>query len=246
MEEYPDRLTIASTGGPVTGNDEEDKKVWQSNTKKLEAAGVMGIEYSLSCPQGGDGTEGDIVSQNVGLSAKIIDWILEVSDPEVPKLFKLTGAVTSIAAIVIGIKEVFDRYLKKGGEAYIPKKRFHRDKAIELINNAGGFAVLAHPYKLLLENPVEFEIKIRELMAIGLEGLEAFYPLHSREQTELYIEMAMKYDLYITSGTDYHGNNKPEIELGSGIDENLKNIDISLVMPLILKKEQRASRKKRR
>jgi len=113
VREYPDRLTLASTGGPVSGNDEEDKRIWQSNTRKLEAAGVMGIEYSLSCPQGGDGTEGDIVSQNAALSAKIIDWVLEKGDPEIPKLFKLTGAVTSIAAIVMAIRKTFDNYPHK-------------------------------------------------------------------------------------------------------------------------------------
>ena len=76
--EYPDRLTMASTGGPVTGNDEDDMEGWQSNTKKLEGAGVMGIEYSLSCPQGGDGTKGDIVSQDPELTAKIIGAAIEV------------------------------------------------------------------------------------------------------------------------------------------------------------------------
>jgi hypothetical protein len=64
VKEYPDRLTAASTGGPVTGDDEADKKAWQSNTRKLEAAGAMAVEYSLSCPLGGDGTKGDIVSQD--------------------------------------------------------------------------------------------------------------------------------------------------------------------------------------
>jgi dihydropyrimidine dehydrogenase (NAD+) subunit PreA len=108
--EFPDRLTIASTGGPVTGNDRKDKEGWVSNTRKLEQAGAMAIEYSLSCPQGGDGTEGDIVSQNARLTAKIVDWILESGDGEVPKLFKLTGAVTSIEVIVTAIKEVFARY----------------------------------------------------------------------------------------------------------------------------------------
>lgn len=116
VKEFPDRLTMASTGGPVTGNDKEDKKGWQANTKKLENAGVMGIEYSLSCPQGGDGTEGDIVSQNAALTARIIDWVMEVSDPKIPKLFKLTGAVTSIVPIARAIKEVFDKYPgKKAG-----------------------------------------------------------------------------------------------------------------------------------
>jgi len=113
IKEYPDRLTMASTGGSVTGNDENDKKVWQSNTKKLENAGCMGIEYSLSCPQGGEGTEGDIVSQNAALTAKIVDWVMEVSNPDIPKLFKLTAAVTSIETIINAIKEVFNKYPNK-------------------------------------------------------------------------------------------------------------------------------------
>jgi dihydropyrimidine dehydrogenase (NAD+) subunit PreA len=76
----------------------------------------MGVEYSLSCPQGGDGTEGDIVSQNAPLTAKIVDWIMEVSDAEVPKLFKLTGAVTSIAPIIVAIREALEKYpAKKAG-----------------------------------------------------------------------------------------------------------------------------------
>ncbi len=113
VKEWPDRLTMASTGGPVTGHDENDAKGWQANTRKLESAGAMGIEYSLSCPQGGDGTEGDIVSQNAVLTARIIDWIMQVGDPEIPKLFKLTAAVTSIVPILRAIRTVLDRYPHK-------------------------------------------------------------------------------------------------------------------------------------
>ncbi|MDD5210745.1 MAG: FAD-dependent oxidoreductase [Elusimicrobiales bacterium] len=113
VKEYPDRLTAASTGGPVTGNDEFDRKGWQSNTLKLEKAGAMAIEYSLSCPQGGDGTKGDIVSQDPELAAKIIGWVMEVSDPNIPKLFKLTGAVTAIWQVVNAIKQVYARYPHK-------------------------------------------------------------------------------------------------------------------------------------
>ncbi len=113
VKQWPDRLTIGSTGGPVTGHDESDRAGWQSNTKKLESAGAMAIEYSLSCPQGGDGTEGDIVSQNAALTAKIIDWIMEIGDPNTPKLFKLTAAVTSIIPILRAIKTVFAKYPNK-------------------------------------------------------------------------------------------------------------------------------------
>jgi dihydropyrimidine dehydrogenase (NAD+) subunit PreT len=116
IKEFPDRLTLASTGGPVTGRDEADKAVWQSNTRKLENAGAMGVEYSLSCPQGGDGTDGDVVSQNAELTAKIIDWVMEASSEGNPKLFKLTAAVTAIQPIVKRIQEVFAKYPnKKGG-----------------------------------------------------------------------------------------------------------------------------------
>src|SRR3989304_5719408 len=114
-KEFPDRLTLASTGGPVTGHDDLDRTVWQSNTAKLEAAGACGIEYSLSCPQGGDGTKGDIVSQDAELTAKIVGWVMESGDPGVPKLFKLTAAVTSIVPIIAAVKEVFARH--PGAEA---------------------------------------------------------------------------------------------------------------------------------
>ncbi len=105
--EFPDRLTVASTGGPVTGDDEADRRGWLSNTAKLEAAGSCGIEYSLSCPQGGDGSKGEIVSQDAEQTAKIVAWVLEAGDPAVPKLFKLTAAVTSIVPIVAAVKRVF-------------------------------------------------------------------------------------------------------------------------------------------
>jgi dihydropyrimidine dehydrogenase (NAD+) subunit PreT len=113
VKQWPNRLTMASTGGPVSGNDESDAVGWQSNTRKLESAGAMGIEYSLSCPQGGDGTEGDIVSQNATLTAKIIDWIMQVSDPDIPKLFKLTAAVTSIVPILRAIRTILNKYPNK-------------------------------------------------------------------------------------------------------------------------------------
>ena len=113
VHEFPDRLTMASTGGPVTGNDESDRAVWQSNTRKLENAGAMGVEYSLSCPQGGDGANGDVVSQNAALTAKIIDWVMEAGRGDVPKIFKLTGAVTAIQPIIKAILEVYARYPEK-------------------------------------------------------------------------------------------------------------------------------------
>ncbi len=131
VEKYPDRLTIASTGGPVTGDDQADRQIWQENTRMLEDAGAMSIEYSLSCPQGGDGTEGDIVSQNAALTAKIIGWIMEASQPQVPKLFKMTGAVTSIKPIIMAVNQTLAGFPdKKAGVTLansFPSLAFRRD-----------------------------------------------------------------------------------------------------------------------
>jgi NADPH-dependent glutamate synthase beta subunit-like oxidoreductase/dihydroorotate dehydrogenase/Pyruvate/2-oxoacid:ferredoxin oxidoreductase delta subunit len=113
VREYPDRLTGASTGGTVSGNDDADRASWQGNTRRLEAAGAMVVEYSLSCPQGGEGAEGDIVSQNAALTAKIVDWVMEAGRADIPKLFKLTSAVTDIRTILKAVKMVFDRYPNK-------------------------------------------------------------------------------------------------------------------------------------
>jgi len=147
IREYPDRLTGASTGGNVSGNDESDKASWQSNTRKLEKAGAMVIEYSLSCPQGGEGAEGDIVSQNAALTAKIIGWVLEVGDPSIPKLFKLTSAVTDIKSIIRAIKPVFAKYSKaKAGVtlantfpslAFKPGKKVWEDGVVSGISGEG-------------------------------------------------------------------------------------------------------------
>lgn len=113
VREYPDRLIGGSTGGPVSGDDAFDRGVWQANSHKLEQAGAMVVEFSLSCPQGGDGTEGAIVSQSAGLTAKVVDWVMQTSAPDVPKLFKLTGAVTSIEVILRAVKDVLARYPDK-------------------------------------------------------------------------------------------------------------------------------------
>ena len=108
--EFPDRLTAASTAGPVTGDEEADRRSWQSNGRKLEHAGARLIEYSLSCPQGSEGAEGEIVSQDPALTARIIRWVLDEADPSVPRLFKLTSAVTDIRRLLRAVLEVLQHF----------------------------------------------------------------------------------------------------------------------------------------
>ncbi|MBL7190930.1 PHP domain-containing protein [bacterium] len=124
--------------------------------------------------------------------------------------------------IVESSQEAFDRYLAKDALAHVDKKRLTPEVGINLVLKAGGIPVLAHPYYYKFGEPDGLDRLIRELVSHGLAGVEAFYSVHSRAQTEEYIRLAEKYDLLITGGSDFHGSTKPDIELGRGISGNLR------------------------
>jgi len=112
-------------------------------------------------------------------------------------------------------QEAFDRFLKKGASAYVEKVKLPVIKSIEVIKKAGGIPVLAHPYSLGGNHQNRLEETIQYLVSHGLKGIEVFYPEHTPEQVKIYIEIAERFDLVITGGTDFHGANKPEVKLGS-------------------------------
>jgi predicted metal-dependent phosphoesterase TrpH len=116
------------------------------------------------------------------------------------------------------IKEAFDRYLAKGAAAYVEKKRLSPADSIALIHRAGGVAVLAHPYQLRLPWD-ELEQKVRELVDLGLDGIEAIYSRHSPDDRQAYSELALRLGLLITGGSDFHGSYKPDINIVSGLGD---------------------------
>ena len=118
--------------------------------------------------------------------------------------------------MVGSIDEAFDRFLGKNKPAYVDKYRAPMDEAIAAINDAGGVAVLAHPYLNDINEPARFEKFLLTLKSMGLAGIEAIYPDHTREATDFYFDLAHQHDLLITGGTDFHGQVTPGIQLGVG------------------------------
>ncbi len=114
--------------------------------------------------------------------------------------------------------EAFDKYLETPEMKILKKYKIGYKKAAELIHKAGGLVVLAHPHKIELT-----DMTLDEFINgfIELDGIEAFYSEHSPQQTEKALELAEKYGLLISCGSDFHGANKPDIELGTGIDGSL-------------------------
>jgi predicted metal-dependent phosphoesterase TrpH len=117
---------------------------------------------------------------------------------------------------VASINEAFDKYLGTARPAYVDKDRIECEQAINLIRAAGGVPVLAHPALLNIENDQKLDALLQNLIKIGLAGIEVYYPGHSPQQIQQYTELAGKYGLLITGGTDFHGSITPEIKMGSG------------------------------
>jgi hypothetical protein len=109
--------------------------------------------------------------------------------------------------LVATLDEAFERFLKKGRPAWVPKTKMSALEAVELIHQAGGLAVMAHPG---LNRTDEI---IPGLVQAGLDGIECFHTKHSTVMAERYLEIAERYHLLVTGGSDCHGfsKNKPLI-----------------------------------
>lgn len=139
------------------------------------------------------------------------------------------------------IDEAFDRYLGTGKAAYVEKDRVGCAEAMVMIQEAGGIPVLAHPG---LISPPAGKLKpesVAALKRLGLAGIEVYYPEHSPAQTDHFRDLATRFDLLMTGGTDFHGNLKPEIRLGVGRGD--LRVPMDLYRQLVAAAEARRIRK---
>lgn len=97
------------------------------------------------------------------------------------------------------IQGVFDRYLRKGAPAYVPRPAFSAREAIECTHDFGGIAVLAHP------GIYSFEVQLGSLLDYGLDGIEVYYSRHSAAQMAFWEREARRYHLIRSGGSDFHG-----------------------------------------
>ncbi|HTI98546.1 MAG TPA: PHP domain-containing protein [Dongiaceae bacterium] len=105
--------------------------------------------------------------------------------------------------------EAFDRFLKKDRPAFVPKFKMAAARGIELVHQAGGLAVMAHP-ALNRTDAI-----IPELVALGLDGIECFHTKHSASVSRHYLEMAAHFGLLVTGGSDCHGLSKGRPLIGT-------------------------------
>lgn len=113
------------------------------------------------------------------------------------------------------IKKAFDRYLGDGCSCYVKRDRINPKTAIDMIHEAGGLAILAHPllYKLSQSDVREL---VEGLAKMGLDSVEAMYSTHSAGDEAFLKQLAKNNGLGYSGGSDYHGSNKPHIQIGIG------------------------------
>jgi 3',5'-nucleoside bisphosphate phosphatase len=124
------------------------------------------------------------------------------------------AAVLLRKGYVSSIKQAFDKYLATGGAAYFDRDRPDPKRGIELIRQAGGLPVLAHPVQLRTQNDAQLERIVKDLADMGLAGIEVIHSDHDQAWFEKCTRFAERFGLLKTGGSDFHGTNKKDIRLG--------------------------------
>jgi predicted metal-dependent phosphoesterase TrpH len=111
--------------------------------------------------------------------------------------------------LVASVEDAFRRHIGDHCPAYIPKSMIRPEEAISMIHRAGGLAVLAHPYIN------DMHKLIPSLVKQGLDGIEVYHYSHNKQQVQELKRLAVKYQLIRSGGSDFHGRQMHEGEIGA-------------------------------
>lgn len=144
-----------------------------------------------------------------------------IGRPHIARKLMELGAVSSVS-------EAFRRYLAEGRSCYVPRERIGFVDAARLIKKTGGVAVLAHPLQYGY-NKSQLEALVKTAAQAGFSGMEIYYTGYTQADQKKLFDLAEKYTLLPTGGSDFHGENKPGVQLGIG-DGNLSVPAYFLIM----------------
>jgi predicted metal-dependent phosphoesterase TrpH len=175
--------------------------------------------------------------RNQRLVASLREKGVEIELAEVERLGRTLTGRPHFARLLIdkgyvaNYEEAFRRYLGETAPTYVERYAPYVAAGIRRVLEAGGLPVLAHPIRLGIRDLNAEESFIGELRDAGLRGIEVFHSDHRPADMQRYSGIARKYNLLVTGGSDFHGDVKPQISLGTGYQGNL-NIPISVLNDL--------------
>jgi len=130
-----------------------------------------------------------------------VETVFEIANCRAPGRPHVARALVK-AGFCHNLDEAFDRFLRKGKPAWVPKCKMSALQAIELIHQAGGVAVMAHPGLNKCDD------LIPALADCGLDGLECYHTKHAQAEVTHYMRIAEQQNLLVTGGSDCHGLSK--------------------------------------
>lgn len=143
----------------------------------------------------------DLLNKKAGIKVKYEDIKNQVAEggsigrPHIAKAITNAGGTSSVI-------EAYAKYINDNSPVYVKRKTVTPHDAVEIIYDAGGIPVIAHPHDL--DNAQEL---IKELMNCGLRGIEAYHRKHSPAIVEYFSSMAEELGLIVTGGSDFHAPN---------------------------------------
>ena len=142
-----------------------------------------------------------LLAKKEGIKIKYEDIVKQVAPggsigrPHIAKAITNAGGTSSVI-------ESYAKYIHDDSPVYVPRKTVTPQDAVEIIYDAGGIPVIAHPHDLDIA-----ETLIKELMNYGLRGIEAYHRKHSPACVEYFSSMAEELGLIVTGGSDFHAPN---------------------------------------
>ena len=172
------------------------------------------VEMTRQLIEGRDNRNPRMIAKlnEIGIDVAMAEWEAEAG-----------GAVVGrphLAAVLVrkghaaNIKDAFNKYLGQGAAAYADKERLTSARALEMIRESGGLPVLAHAAQLRTDNDGQLDTVVRGLVDQGLAGIEVFHSDHDAAWVGKTMQLAQRYHLLKTGGSDFHGTNKKDIDLG--------------------------------
>jgi 3',5'-nucleoside bisphosphate phosphatase len=162
--------------------------------------------------------------RNVRLAARLRELGLDITVEEVEARGRGMTGRPHFAQIMLekgyvqSYRQAFDEYLDESAKGYVFRREPLFAEAVEKIRGAAGIASLAHPARVNGDVPR----LLPELCDAGLNAIEAYHSDHDAMETKAYLGLAERYGLMVTGGSDFHGDAKPDVKLGTGWHGNLR------------------------
>jgi len=159
--------------------------------------------------------------RNGRLAARLRELGLQVELEEAEKIGSFQTGRPHFARLLVqmgyvpNVREAFDQYLDESAPGYVERKDPAIENVLLWIHQAGGLASWAHPVRMVRQGGRSSGQLFREMAVLGMDAIEAYHSDHEPAVEADYVAQAAEVGLAVTGGSDFHGDSKPHIELGS-------------------------------